>query len=202
MTPPLPETVATYAELAATIIRRTPPVPVRLVAVDGPGGAGKSTFAARLATALGNAPVVHTDDFASHDNAVGWWPLLEEWVLQPLAAGRIARFRPYDWVARRRVDWVEVPPAPVVLLEGVSSARTAARDRLTYAVWLQTARAERLRRGLERDGQGLAGFWAEWMADEDAFYAVDPTVDAVDLVVDGDPTEPHDAEREFIVIRS
>lgn len=33
----------------------------RVVAVDGPAGSGKSTFAARLSAALG-APVVHLDD--------------------------------------------------------------------------------------------------------------------------------------------
>lgn len=194
--------VATYADLAATILRRMPPTPVRLVAVDGPGGAGKTTFASRLAAAFGGAPVVHTDDFASHQEPIRWWPLLEEGVLQPLADGRPARFRPYDWVLRRRTDWVELPPARAVLIEGVSSARAAARDRLTCSIWLQTDRSERLRRGLERDGQDLAGFWADWMAEEDAFYAADPTVDAVDVVVDGNPQLPHDPEREFVVIRS
>ncbi len=194
--------VVTYAQLAATILRRTAPIPVRLVAIDGPGGAGKSTFAARLATALGDAPVVHTDDFASHDEPIQWWPLLEDGVLRPLAAGRPARFRPYNWHSRRRTGWVEIPPAPVVVIEGVSSARAAARGRLTYSVWLQTSRVERLRRGLERDGPELAGFWADWMAEEDAFYAADPTVDVVDLVVDGHPRLPHDPEREFVVIRS
>jgi hypothetical protein len=38
------------------------PRPTRLVAIDAPGGAGKSTFAAQLAEAAGGAPVIHTDD--------------------------------------------------------------------------------------------------------------------------------------------
>lgn len=196
--------VRRFAALAGHI-RSTPPplsMPVRLVAVDGPGGAGKSTFAHRLATALDEAPVVHTDDLASHDEPTGWWPLLEEWVLTPLAAGRSARFQRYDWDRRRRIEWCEIPAGPVVIIEGVSAARAAGRDRLTFAVWLQTERGERLRRGLERDGLELAEFWAGWMAEEDAFYATDPTVDAVDLVVDGDPRRvPHDPDQEFVVIR-
>lgn len=192
-----------FADLAAHILSRPPPAgrPVRLVAVDGPGGSGKSTFAGRLAAALGGAPTVHTDDFASHDEPTQWWPRLEQAVLRPLAAGRPARFHPYDWVARSRVGLVQIAPAPVVLIEGVSSARAAVRARLTFSVWLQTGRDERLRRGLERDGQDLAGFWAHWMAEEDAFYAADPTADVLDLVVDGAPQRPHDPEREFVVIR-
>jgi len=35
-----------------------------LVAVAGRGGSGKTTLAQRLANALGDANVVHTDDFA------------------------------------------------------------------------------------------------------------------------------------------
>jgi Tfp pilus assembly pilus retraction ATPase PilT len=56
--------------LVTDIIER--PGPVRLVAVDGPGGSGKSTFAACLSAAANNAPIVHTDDFASWDNPINW----------------------------------------------------------------------------------------------------------------------------------
>ncbi|MFL5928725.1 MAG: hypothetical protein ACJ77E_17480 [Gaiellaceae bacterium] len=35
----------------------------RIVGIDGPGGAGKTTLSERLAAEL-DAPIVHTDDFA------------------------------------------------------------------------------------------------------------------------------------------
>ena len=59
-------------ELVAAILAK--PGPLRLVAVDGPGGAGKSTFASELSEAAGGAPVVHTDDSAAADNPTDWWP--------------------------------------------------------------------------------------------------------------------------------
>jgi 2-phosphoglycerate kinase len=40
-------------------------MPTKIIAIDGPGGAGKSSLAALLAHELGSAPVLHTDDFAS-----------------------------------------------------------------------------------------------------------------------------------------
>jgi len=193
--------LATYDDLAASLRSTRPPasMPLRLVAVDGPGGSGKTTFSGRLAAALGGAPVVHTDDLAYHDHATRWWQLLEDWVLKPLAVGQPARFQRYDWELRRRTDWCEIPPASVVLIEGVSAARAAIRDRLTLSVWMEAPRELRLRRGLDRDGLDLAGFWTDWMAEEDAFYAADPTMDSVDLVVDGDPRQEHDPEKEFVV---
>lgn len=66
----------------------------RIVAIDGRGGAGKSTLAARLSELLGGAPVVHTDDFASWDNPIDWWPELLAQVLEPLARGDAASFVP------------------------------------------------------------------------------------------------------------
>jgi len=61
------------------------PGPVRLVAIDGPGGAGKTTFAERFAAAADGAPIVHTDDFASADNPIDWWPRLLAEVIEPLS---------------------------------------------------------------------------------------------------------------------
>jgi len=43
----------------------------RIIAIDGPGGAGKSSLAEHLAHEL-DAPIVHTDDFASWDNPIEW----------------------------------------------------------------------------------------------------------------------------------
>ena len=37
----------------------------KIIAIDGPGGAGKSSLAEQLSKELGNALILHTDDFAS-----------------------------------------------------------------------------------------------------------------------------------------
>ena len=75
--------VESFRSLAESILAL--PGGVRLVAVDGYGGAGKSTFATRLAAALGGAVVVHTDDFATGEPGVEWWPRLEREVIVPLS---------------------------------------------------------------------------------------------------------------------
>ncbi|GAA2017904.1 4-amino-4-deoxychorismate synthase [Catenulispora yoronensis] len=191
--------IETFTELAARILARPARCgPVRLIAIDGPGGAGKSTFAARLADGLGQASVVHTDDFASWDNPLNWWPRLEQQVLQPLEAGHTGRFQRYDWDRRALADWHEVPAVGVVILEGVSSARRAVAQRLTYAVWIQVDPQVRLQRGLERDGQEALGLWQGWMADEDRHFEQDQAAQRADLLVDGDPRIPHDPRSDFV----
>jgi uridine kinase len=178
-----------YADVAAEVLRRPARLGrTRLVCVDGPSGAGKTVFAARLAAAFDPpAPVVHTDDLlAGWDDQLRFWGRLERQVLAPLRAGRPARYRTYDW---HRGEFGEpereVPPAPVVIVEGMSAARAAARREASYAV-LVTAPAElRLARSLSRDGAAQQAYLEEWRRREDRHFAADATAASVDLIVDG-----------------
>lgn len=174
-----------FEDFARRVIASRPRLgTTRLVAIDGPGGAGKSTLAAALAVTC-EAQVVHTDDFASWDEPVAWWHRLEQQVLMPLAAGKTARYQRYDWLNRERTEWHEVTAGGVLILEGVSSARAAITGRVSLSIWVETPRALRLRRGVERDGEEARKQWEEWMEVEDRHFALDRTRDRADIVVDG-----------------
>ncbi|MBH5338010.1 hypothetical protein IHE55_25815 [Streptomyces pactum] len=162
--------------------------PVRLVAVDGHAGSGKSTFTARLAAALGGAPVVHTDDLASHEELFGWAGRLGTGVLEPLSRGRTARFAAYDWVAGRFAAPRRVPPAAVVLLEGVGSGRRAVRPYLAHLLWMELPRGTSWARGRLRDGPAQAAFWDRWRPAEEAHFAADPSRPYADALVRQRPT--------------
>lgn len=156
----------------------------RVVAIDGPGGAGKSTLAAQVAAALG-AQVVCTDDFATWGEPREWWPRLIEQVLRPLSTNRPGRYQRADWDSRELAEWHDVPVAPFLVLEGVSSSREAFAPFLAFRVWVETPRAERLRRGLERDGQDALELWREWMAKEDEYVSREHPHERAELVVFG-----------------
>ncbi|NUR87392.1 MAG: hypothetical protein HOY71_25205 [Nonomuraea sp.] len=159
--------------------------PVRLVAVDGPAGAGKTTYAGRLGAALG-CQVIHSDDFPVHwdDGPGAWFQALDEQVLQPLRQGRPAGFRRYDWKRDRYAEHVPVPPAPALVVEGVGTARRSAAYLLAFTVWVEAPEDVRLRRVLDRDGPELEPRWRQWFAAERAWFAADGTRDRADLVVE------------------
>jgi hypothetical protein len=181
----VPEITA-FADLAVRLRALRPSCgPVRLVAVDGPGGSGKTTFAARLSLALGGVQVVHGDDFpiAWEGSAETWFALLDEQVLRPLAAGSSGRYRRFDWPSGGYAEWVEVPVAPLLIVEGVSTARLAAPT--AFAVWVEAPAEVRLARVLARDGARYEPQWRTWMREEERWFALDRPRDRADLLVDG-----------------
>ncbi len=81
------------ASLASEIRARPYSRAVRLVAVDGQAGAGKSTLARALVAACGGVPRVRVDDFLYWRDIDGWWPRLERQALRPLLAGPVPHSR-------------------------------------------------------------------------------------------------------------
>ncbi|HEY3011016.1 MAG TPA: hypothetical protein VGJ63_23575 [Micromonosporaceae bacterium] len=198
--------IESYDDLAARVLAAPPRLGrVRLVAVDGPSGAGKSNVADRLAVALERqtghpTPVVRTDDLLDGwDDQFTFWARLERDVLKPLAAGRPGRYRRYDWHQRAFGDaTVDVVPAPVVIIEGVSAARAAIRPRLSLAVFVTAPSDLRLARALGRDGEALRAYLEKWRLRENRHFAADATAQHADLVIDGAPEAAHDPAEQYL----
>ncbi len=152
---------------------------VLVLALDGRSGAGKSTFAQALALAL-VATVLPGDDFYAAGSAtrtpaeraamsaadvvatVFDWRRLRAEALEPLGAGRTARYRPFDWEAGdgRPAGVLERPSAPVVVLEGVYAGRPELADLVDLAVYVgadETTRRARL--GQRSDDRDLMAWW-------------------------------------------
>jgi uridine kinase len=178
-----------HRSLAREILARPLVHPVRLVAVDGAAGSGKSTFAHALAGALGNVPVIPMDDFLAWDDLTEFWPRLEREVLAPLFAGRAIRYQQRDWLndnlGRSLGDFREVPFSETMILEGIGAGRRAVASRLSYLVWIEAPGALRLERGVARDGEAARARWEAFMPGEAAFLSAEGCRTRADLVVDG-----------------
>jgi uridine kinase len=155
----------------------------RLVCIDGPSGAGKTTLARRVAEAL-FAPTVHMDDlYPGWDGLRDGVVRADEWVATPLRRGLPARYRRWDWTTDRYAEWVQLPGTDVLVLEGCGSGVRPVGDAASTLVWVEADEAVRHARGLARDA-AYEPFWDRWAAQEKDLYAADGTRSRADLVVD------------------
>ena len=165
----------------------------RLVAIDGWGGAGKTTLARRLADELA-ATVVRSDDF-SRPGAPQWdWPRFASQVLVPLSEGRKARYQRYDWDEDRLAEWHEIDPGGLVIAEGVSISRRELGDPWGLKIWVDCPFQVRLARIAHRDGVPAdAGWVKEWVAEEEAYVRDQLPHERADYVVLGWEEQSADA---------
>jgi uridine kinase len=183
---------------------------VLVVAIDGHGGAGKSTLAAAVAQATG-AALVHTDDFfqqparppsgpaartpGGHSMAQYYdWRRIRAQAVQPLKAGRQATFRRFDWEHGGGLDGtVTATPAALIVLEGVFSAAPELSDLMDRSVLVETPEQERLRRLRLRV---TPEEWdPHWLIAERAYFAAIRPPSSFDLVVSGAGINPQASGR-------
>jgi adenylate kinase family enzyme len=154
----------------------------QLILVDGPAGAGKTTFAESLATGL-DTPLVHLEDlYLGWAGLEGAFGRLEELVLRPWLAGSPGGFRAYDWVADSPTGrWIEVPAANCLVVEGCGCAPRAADSYKPVIIWLDAPLTIRLARVLERDGAWEEPFLKAWEAATATHFARERTPMRADL---------------------
>jgi hypothetical protein len=163
----------------------------RLVCIDGPAGSGKTTFATRLAAALGDCAVIHLDDlYEGWTGLDGVAPRVRDEVLVPVAASRRATYRTWDWHADRWGRCVDLDPPRVLVLEGCGSADRLLAAAASLAVWVEAPATLRLARGLARDGEAMRGQWLRWRQLEDCHFRREGTRARADLLVDGTQGDP------------
>lgn len=173
-----------------------------VVCLDGPSGAGKSTLANALAVRTG-AVVLEGDGFYSPRlGAMGLaeartlseealveevidWRRLRTQGLEPLLAGREARYHPYDWDAGDGSlgPQARLAAGPLVVLEGVYSARPELRDLVDLAVYVQSPEPVLAAR-LAARWQDDPGWAALWRSAERHYFRSQPWA-WYDLVVQG-----------------
>ena len=160
----------------------------KVVAVDGPSGAGNTDFATALAGQLPSAQLLHMDDLYP-----GWSGLaqavtdLHDQILDPLARGEHAAYRRWDWERDQYAEWHSLPATELLLVEGVGSGAQPGWRLESALIWLEADRDERFRRGIARDGETYMPHWQRWAAREEALLAVDGTRERADLIINTSP---------------
>ena len=172
---------------------------VRVVAVEGRSGSGKSMVAARVCRALADrdepvALVTMEDLYPGWEGLAEAPALLRSWVLLPLAEGRPPAWHRYDWKhGAFGAERVTLPAALVarggtLVVEGCGSGAAPVRDLPDLLVWVEADARTRARRlDAREDADTYAPHRASWARQENALYACDPPRDRADLLVENGP---------------
>ncbi|MBC9247164.1 (d)CMP kinase [Paracoccus sp. 11-3] len=169
-----------------------------VVAIDGRSGSGKSTLAAHMATRL-NAAVLSGDDFFAGGVTVRHLPpatladICIDWrkqreVLTLLKANGTASYFPFDWAA---FDGSQEPlprsvaPRPVILFEGVYTARPELRDLVDLLVLVEVPERRRLRQLREREGE-IRAWDRQWLQAEDWYFVTVSPRNLFDIILSPD----------------
>lgn len=151
----------------------------RIIAIDGRGGAGKSTLVERLRALVPTSAIVHTDDIAWNHAFFDWGALLVDDIMRPLHRGEAVEFRPPAWVEHDRPGMIHVPAGlEVVWIEGTGIIRDEFARWSDASIWVQGDLDERERRLVARDGDSdtQQRHVAEWLADELPLLRREPCV--------------------------
>lgn len=171
-------------------------------AVDGRGGAGKTTLTRAITALYPSAQVLCIDDLAWNEPFYQWDYLLVA-ALTELRQTGVLDLVPPAWQAHHVEGSINIASCPLVIVEGSGAGMRAVNGLIDAHVWVQTdddvAEQRRIRRdiaeGVNGDAQDSARFWHQWMAAERAFFAVDRPWERADVIVAGqDPQGLADRE--------
>jgi hypothetical protein len=196
--------VETLSEIVQRLRRAAPDVVgrPRLIAVDGRGGAGKSTLVGRLRAIVPASGIVHTDDVAWNQAYFDWGALMVENILRPLHRGDAVEFRPPAWVEHGRPGAIRVPAGvDVVWVEGTGIIREEFAAWIDASIWVQGDLDEQERRLVARDGDApeQQEHIAAWLSEELPLLRREQPWLRATVVVAGTTGLDHDPDTEIVV---
>lgn len=166
----------------------------QVIVIDGGSGAGKTTFAHRLAASMRargrHVQVVSLDEFYP-----GWQGLAaasDIVVHDVLARGR---YRRWDWEHGRWNGEVVLDPDADLVIEGCGALTPGSAAHATRRIWLELDAETRRERALSRpDGAGFEPWWDTWAVQEREHWRRHRPWELADEILRNTPSQqPHDS---------
>lgn len=172
---------------------------VLVVGLDGMSGTGKTSIAREVSARL-DAVNVLCDNFFTGGHNSAWakrstqdmidsvidWRRIRREVIEPLRAGKIASWHPFNWKKFEGLDTktLTAHPKRVVILDGAFSARQELNDVVDYTILLTMPEEERVKRVIEREGEAYSEDWHNtWQESMNHYFLTLSPPESFDLVV-------------------
>lgn len=171
-----------------------------IVAIDGRGGAGKTTLTEYISNLLPDFTIINGDGyFEPTPNKVAWGEFNDERftvdVINPLKEGRASfTYKPFDWHSKPHVK-----EQKIVIDKGICIERSFILSfdlDCDLKIWIQTFEQLALDRAQERDQmpleQGLKAWKEVWQPLENEHFKKIRPLETADIVIDG--TKPFETQ--------
>ena len=167
----------------------------RLVTIDGPAGAGKTTYAKQLADAMRGSGFT-TATIQMDDLYNGWDGLsdpqlpshLQDWILRPLQSGQAIQHPVFDWERKEFGGKRQLPTADNLIVEGVGAGQPALAEYADFRLWLSAPVSVRAARLRARQGPSPDEWWQRWRSQEDEYFARHNPAALADWIIDTAPS--------------
>lgn len=164
----------TFKELAQQITSVPSKHHQRIIAIDGGGGAGKTTFSRCLHEAMPDSYILTIDAFyrppqlrtpvstSDGTNHNFDWDRFRTSVLEAVKQDEDVSYQRYDFrTGSLSPEFIHVPRDKTIIVEGVWSLQSAFLPYYDYRIWLEAPASVRLQRGVLRDGEHMRRVWEE-----------------------------------------
>ncbi len=196
--PILSNQAKSIAEVAKHRYKKNQPL---IIAIDGCGGAGKSTLSLALKKEIGlwaHVQVIPLDDFyqpltkkqrdaLSNSAAKAAYFNEEDFklkVLVPLENGQSISYKPIAWIEGEASQYTYIKPEGVILIDGVFSLSQSLRPHVQVSVFIDTP-SDLRRQRLEARTQPSISWVEHWQATESFHHQHEQTASHADFVCQG-----------------
>ena len=184
----------TVSNLVTKILKISPKP---LILIDGKAGSGKTSFAVKIADALG-ANIVASDDVAWWLDPIHWDDEMIEGIIKPWLDGKNIEYKPPGWITNNREGFIKVDSSKALIIEGCGACRKTLRQFATYSIWIDTDPALSRERVIQRDLangenggtlESVTEFTDWWDSIADPFLLEEAAWKYTDIIVSGSQSD-------------
>jgi uridine kinase len=163
------------------------------MAIDGPGGAGKSTLANQLARDLG-ARIIPMDAFLLPEPQHRISAIAKNYDLNRYFDEVISRlrgelpisYRKMDLATGRLGDWIAIPSLTPVIIDGIYSMEIRFRPEYDFSIFVDADEHTLMTRAIQPSFGESARSWVDnWLDGEKTYLEAQDPMGAATLILDG-----------------